>query len=209
MVDPIDRAAPEPHRSRSHEEYVVEGKELILEVTTMPANHMLQVEWWVFLEADAPRSRSAIAVRGPGARPAVDADPVELAPIEAKPNQWSKGKRTSTSSASSAAPSRLAATGWSAASPTRPSCGGPSSVGAEGRPWPPPERGLVGSGAGRVSAGEPRTAGLPPLGARRSLQPRTLRNAFWGMSTLPTCRIRRLPAFCFSSSLRFRVMSPP
>ena len=28
-------------------------------------------------------------------------------------------------------------------------------------------------------------------------------------STLPTCFIRFFPAFCFSSSLRLRVMSPP
>jgi hypothetical protein len=30
-----------------------------------------------------------------------------------------------------------------------------------------------------------------------------------GMSTLPNCRIFFLPSFCFSSSLRLRVMSPP
>ena len=30
-----------------------------------------------------------------------------------------------------------------------------------------------------------------------------------GMSTLPNCRIRFLPSFCLSSSLRLRVMSPP
>ena len=34
-------------------------------------------------------------------------------------------------------------------------------------------------------------------------------NASWGISTLPTRFIRFLPSFCFSSSLRFRVMSPP
>ena len=38
---------------------------------------------------------------------------------------------------------------------------------------------------------------------------RTARNASCGTSTAPTCFIRLLPAFCFSSSLRFRVMSPP
>ena len=37
----------------------------------------------------------------------------------------------------------------------------------------------------------------------------TARNADCGTSTPPTCFIRRLPAFCFSSSLRLRVMSPP
>src|SRR5262249_58406253 len=38
---------------------------------------------------------------------------------------------------------------------------------------------------------------------------RTARNASCGTSTAPTCFIRFLPAFCFSSSLRLRVMSPP
>ena len=37
----------------------------------------------------------------------------------------------------------------------------------------------------------------------------TARNASCGTSTAPTCFIRFLPAFCFSSSLRLRVMSPP
>jgi hypothetical protein len=37
----------------------------------------------------------------------------------------------------------------------------------------------------------------------------TARNASCGTSTDPTCFIRFLPAFCFSSSFRFRVMSPP
>ena len=39
--------------------------------------------------------------------------------------------------------------------------------------------------------------------------PSTARKAFCGISTLPTCFIRALPFFCFSRSLRFRVMSPP
>ena len=34
-------------------------------------------------------------------------------------------------------------------------------------------------------------------------------NASWGTSTRPMVFIRRLPSFCFSSSLRLRVMSPP
>ena len=37
----------------------------------------------------------------------------------------------------------------------------------------------------------------------------TARNASCGTSTAPTCFIRFLPSFCFSSSLRLRVMSPP
>ena len=37
----------------------------------------------------------------------------------------------------------------------------------------------------------------------------TAMNASWGISTLPTRFMRRLPSRCFSSSLRFRVMSPP
>ena len=38
---------------------------------------------------------------------------------------------------------------------------------------------------------------------------RTARNASCGTSTPPTCFMRFLPFFCFSSSLRLRVMSPP
>ena len=37
----------------------------------------------------------------------------------------------------------------------------------------------------------------------------TARNASCGTSTAPTCFIRFLPFFWFSSSLRLRVMSPP
>ena len=42
-----------------------------------------------------------------------------------------------------------------------------------------------------------------------SLRFKTARKASCGTSTAPTCFIRRLPAFCFSSSFRLRVMSPP
>ena len=37
----------------------------------------------------------------------------------------------------------------------------------------------------------------------------TLRKAACGTSTEPTAFIRFLPFFCFSSSFRFRLMSPP
>ena len=37
----------------------------------------------------------------------------------------------------------------------------------------------------------------------------TARKASCGISTAPTCFIRFLPAFCFSSSFFLRVMSPP
>ena len=38
---------------------------------------------------------------------------------------------------------------------------------------------------------------------------RTARNADCGTCTLPTCRIRFFPSFCFSNSFRLRVISPP
>src|SRR5690242_14382307 len=38
---------------------------------------------------------------------------------------------------------------------------------------------------------------------------RTARKASCGTSTAPTCFIRFFPAFCFSSSFRLRLMSPP
>ena len=38
---------------------------------------------------------------------------------------------------------------------------------------------------------------------------RAARKASWGSSTLPMLFMRRLPSFCFSRSLRLRVMSPP
>src|SRR5690242_10727642 len=42
-----------------------------------------------------------------------------------------------------------------------------------------------------------------------SLRLSTARNASCGTSTPPTCFMRFLPAFCFLSSFRLRVMSPP
>ena len=52
---------------------------------------------------------------------------------------------------------------------------------------------------------------MPHVPAHRVESPRlrTARNASCGTSTAPTCFIRFLPAFCFSSSFRLRVMSPP
>ncbi len=38
---------------------------------------------------------------------------------------------------------------------------------------------------------------------------RTAMKALWGTWTVPIWRIRFLPSFCFSSSLRLRVISPP
>ena len=38
---------------------------------------------------------------------------------------------------------------------------------------------------------------------------RAAMNASYGTSTWPSIFMRFLPAFCFSSSLRLRVMSPP
>ena len=57
-----------------------------------------------------------------------------------------------------------------------------------------------------------RSAGIAPADQGRFLSPsrlRTARNASCGTSTPPTCFIRFLPFFCFSSSLRLREMSPP
>ena len=96
IVDPIDRAHPAPHGARSAEELVLEGKELVFEVTAMqPANHMLEVEWWVFPEAEAPRPKIGSKGYGPydQRRRKEKRDPGRLMPIEAKPTKKSKGKR--------------------------------------------------------------------------------------------------------------------
>jgi hypothetical protein len=44
---------------------------------------------------------------------------------------------------------------------------------------------------------------------RPSALERAAMKASWGTSTRPTIFIRFLPSFCFSRSLRLRVMSPP
>ena len=48
----------------------------------------------------------------------------------------------------------------------------------------------------------------PGLAVADSLMWRTARKASCGMSTRPTRFLRFLPSFCFSSSLRLRVMAP-
>ena len=71
-------------------------------------------------------------------------------------------------------------------------------------------------GGGRGRAGRRRPAARLPAAGRVhyfSLPSvsisSTARKASCGTSTLPSCFIRFLPSFCFSSSLRLRVMSPP
>jgi len=52
--------------------------------------------------------------------------------------------------------------------------------------------------------GEPALAPVP-----RSVHAEHRQEGFLGMSTRPTRFIRFLPSFCFSISLRLRLMSPP
>ena len=71
---------------------------------------------------------------------------------------------------------------------------------------------LRGRLARRASAGRSRASGLrlPSAGAaHESPSLSAARNASCGISTEPTRFMRRLPSFCFSSSLRLRLMSPP
>jgi hypothetical protein len=49
---------------------------------------------------------------------------------------------------------------------------------------------------------------LPDFSPAGALESAAMK-ASWGTSTRPTIFIRFLPSFCFSSSLRLRVMSPP
>lgn len=53
------------------------------------------------------------------------------------------------------------------------------------------------------------TAILPMPGLCYFFIFKTSIKAFWGTSTLPNWRMRFLPAFCFSSNLRLREISPP
>jgi len=75
-------------------------------------------------------------------------------------------------------------------------------------------------GTGRVAGARepdgPRAGDADRLDPRRhfleavdSLVESAATNASWGTSTRPTIFIRFLPSFCFSSSFRLRVMSPP
>jgi hypothetical protein len=77
-------------------------------------------------------------------------------------------------------------------------------------------------GASRRAGGSRPTCGRrrSPSGRARSRRPyflpspspessSTARKASWGTSIRPTCFMRFLPSFCFSSSLRLRVTSPP
>src|SRR5207248_3910227 len=63
---------------------------------------------------------------------------------------------------------------------------------------------LVARGISRRAATEE-----PHRDVASSLMRNTARKASCGISTLPTSFSRFLPSFCFSRSLRLRVMSPP
>ena len=76
-------------------------------------------------------------------------------------------------------------------------------VGDAGFRTPPPEPG-VRLARTRAPSGYFRPC-FSPVGALES----AAMKASWGTSTRPTIFIRFLPSFCFSSSLRLRVMSPP
>lgn len=53
------------------------------------------------------------------------------------------------------------------------------------------------------------TSGVLGLGDQSSLMRSAARKADCGISTLPTWRMRFLPFFCLSRSLRLRLTSPP
>lgn len=77
------------------------------------------------------------------------------------------------------------------------------------------DRGADSGGAGRRSEGDhtglPADASAGATGASACQEPSLNAEikASWGTSTRPMFFIRRLPSFCFSSSLRLRVTSPP
>ena len=77
----------------------------------------------------------------------------------------------------------------------------------------PDQPDLSAPGPGFAARGARRGAvlrGAPAAGSNQSSEVfSTARKADWGSSTSPTIFIRFLPSFCFSSSLRLRVMSPP
>src|ERR1700719_3827885 len=65
------------------------------------------------------------------------------------------------------------------------------------------------NGAGLLDPGGLRQTDPWPLRAQPSPILRAAMKADCGISTLPNWRIRFLPSFCFSRSLRLRVTSPP
>lgn len=96
MVDPIDRATPESHEHRGTQELLLGKDGLRFEVTAMqPANHMLEVRWWVIPEADMPPPRIGSTRSGPydKRRRFRERDPGRLPALDAKPSQRSSGKK--------------------------------------------------------------------------------------------------------------------
>ena len=100
-----------------------------------------------------------------------------------------------------------------------------AAMGAEGqvdvevaRAGPAPGMGVARPPSGTVRGNSSRMGdAVVPVACRsttvthllRSSRLSTARNASCGTSTPPTCFIRFLPFFCFSSSFRLRLMSPP
>jgi len=59
------------------------------------------------------------------------------------------------------------------------------------------------------ASAEPQRGRVDPMSDRQSSTFKTAMKASCGISTLPMDFMRFLPSFCFSSSFRLRVMSPP